>query len=264
MTGKINFRNKTIHYSDKGKGSVVVLLHGFLESGAIWNKFSIMLLHKLRVIAIDLPGHGQSGCIAPTHSMDMMAEAVNIVLKGLRIRKCIMVGHSMGGYVTMAFAEKYPSKLKGIVLFHSQAGADTPEAQANRERTIRIVENDSVGFIQNFIQEIFAPENVKRLSIEIARLKETALQTPNEGIIAVLRGMKERPDRRRALANFNKPVLFIIGKQDAKIPMQVILEQVSLPAHSEMLLLDHVGHAGMIEESARTAEAVRDFVRRLT
>ena len=264
MTGTIKFRKKIIHYSVQGKGEVIVLLHGFLESMAVWNKFTEKLLQEFKVISIDLPGHGMSDCLAPTHSMDLMAESVNSVLKELQVRKCTMVGHSMGGYVTMAFSEKFPSKLKGIVLFHSQAGEDSLEAKNNRDRTIHIVEKDSTVFILNFIPEIFAPENVKKFSAEIAGLKELALQTPKESIIAVLKGMKERPDRRSVLSNFNKPVLFIIGKQDSKIPMKLILEQVSLPHHSEVLLLDHVGHAGMIEEVATTTEIVKDFVRRIT
>jgi pimeloyl-ACP methyl ester carboxylesterase len=255
----LSFKGKKIYFQETGSGPAIVLLHGFLESGAIWKNFARRLSKSFKVVVIDLPGHGDSESLGPAHSMDEMAEAVNQVLKSLKIGKCLMVGHSMGGYVTLAYAEKYPRMLKGFVLFHSQAAADSPEAMANRERTIALVEKDHHGFIKNFIPDLFYPGNVLKYAGKIEALKDLADKTSKNGIIAAIRGMKTRPDRQQVLLNSKVPVLFIIGKNDTRIPVGVIIPQTLLPEHCEVLLLDHVGHMGFIEAPVKTFKALQGF-----
>ncbi len=263
MKSYINFRGKKIYCQSTGKGPAVVLLHGFLESGEVWKSFSRRLGESFRVISIDLPGHGNSDNIGNLHTIDEMAEAVRQVLKSLEIPGCLMVGHSMGGYVALAFAEKYPRLLKGFVLFHSQAAADSPESRMNRDRTIALVQKDHHSFIKNFIPDLFDAGNVKKFGKEIEALKALADKTPEEGIIAALEGMKNRPDRQHVLMNAKVPVMFIIGKNDTRIPMEVIIPQTLLPEHSETLILDHVGHMGFIEASGKTFAAVKSFAERV-
>jgi pimeloyl-ACP methyl ester carboxylesterase len=255
--------NSLLHYCISGKGHTIVLLHGFLESHQIWKSFARRLSESFRIITIDLPGHGLSESTGPVNSMDMMAEGVHAVLKSLNVSSCLMVGHSMGGYVTLAFAEKYPRKLKGLVLFHSQAAADSAETMKVRERTIALVKKDHHGYIKNFIPDLFDPANVKKFAKEIENLKNLAQQTSKEGIIAALEGMKTRPDRQHVLAQAKVPVMFIIGKNDSRVPMEVVIPQTLLPEHSEMLLLDHVGHMGFIEASASTFKVLRGFAGRV-
>lgn len=259
----LDFRGKRIFVQVTGKGPAIVFLHGFLESHEVWKNYARKLSDAFRVVAIDLPGHGQSDIMPGPHAMDLMAEAVNHVLKTLDIPSCLMVGHSMGGYITLAFAEKYPKKVKGFVLFHSQALADSPEVRANRDRTIALVKKDHHTFIKNFIPDLFDPVNIRKYSQEIAWLKALADQTPKEGIVVALEGMKDRPDRQHVLAQAKVPVLFIIGKNDDRLPMQVILPQTTLPEHSETLLLDNVGHMGFIEASGKTFGVVRGFAERV-
>lgn len=258
-TGKKNL----LHYSISGKGPTIVLLHGFLESGEVWKSFTRRLSQSFQVITIDLPGHGLSENPGPVNTMDDMAEAVRYVLKSLHVTASLMVGHSMGGYVTLAYAEKFPRTLKGFVLFHSQAGADSAEARINRGRTIALVQKDHHGFIKNFIPDLFDPGNVKKFGKEIENLKTLADKTPKEGIIAALEGMKIRPDRQHVLLNAKVPVLFIIGKNDKRIPMEAVIPQTLLPEHSEALMLDHVGHMGFIEASGKTFAAIKGFADRI-
>lgn len=258
-----SIKKNLLHHSISGKGPAIVLLHGFLESVDIWKSFARRLNNSFRVICIDLPGHGLSDNPGPVSSMDDMAEAVHIVLKSLNIKTCVMVGHSMGGYVTLAYAEKYPRTIRGFVLFHSQAAADNAEARTNRERTIKLVDKDHHGFIKNFIPDLFDHSNVKKCSKEIENLKTLADKTPKEGIIAALEGMKIRPDRQHVLMNSKVPVLFIIGKNDRRIPAEIVIPQILLPMHSEMLLLDHVGHMGFIEAPGKTFDAVKGFAERI-
>jgi pimeloyl-ACP methyl ester carboxylesterase len=240
-----------------------VLLHGFLGSGEIWKNFSRRLKESFKVISIDLPGHGKSDVPASVNSLDTMAEAVRHVLKSLEINSCLMAGHSMGGYVTLAFADMYPRLLKGFVLFHSHAAADSPEASANRDRTVALVQKDHHGFIKNFIPDLFHSRNVSKFQEEIEKLKLLAGATPKEGIVAALQAMKIRPDRQHVLLNSNVPVLFIIGKHDKRIPMELIIPQTLLPAHSEVLMLDQVGHMGFVEASVATCDAIRSFAERM-
>lgn len=256
------FRGKNIHFQVSGKGPAIVLLHGFLESGMMWKNFVRRLSSSYTVITIDLPGHGKSEVLSTIHTMDEMAEAVHWVLKSHNISKCLMAGHSMGGYVTLAFAEKYPRMLKGFILFHSHAAADSPEVLLYRERTIKLVQKDHLGFIRNFIPDLFDPENVSRYEKEIQTLGEMALKTPKEGIIAALEGIKNRPDRQHVLINSSVPVLFIIGKNDHRIPAELTFPQTYLPAHSEVMLLDHIGHMGFIEAADKTISLIKSFAGR--
>jgi pimeloyl-ACP methyl ester carboxylesterase len=263
MAASKSVGKKLLHYSISGKGPAIVLLHGFLESCEVWKNFVRRLSPDFQVITIDLPGHGKNKSAGDFITMDVMAEEVHQVLKSLNLSGCVMVGHSMGGYVALAYAEKYPKTLKGFILFHSQAGADSPETAANRERTIALVEKDHHSFIKNFIPGLFDPENVTKLKKEIGFLQKLADNTSKEGIIAAIRGMKSRPDRQHVLLNAKVPVLFIIGKNDKIIPMELLIPQTLLPAHSEVLLLDHVGHMGFIEASGKTFDALKGFAQRI-
>ncbi|MBN1339311.1 MAG: alpha/beta fold hydrolase, partial [Bacteroidales bacterium] len=139
MNGHLAFNRGKIHYSDTGTGPAIVLLHGFLESLEIWDDFTKELSKEFRIIAIDLPGFGKSSDVAEVHTMEMMAKAVYEVLSHLNTGQVVITGHSMGGYAALAFAASHPEKMKGLVIFHSHAAADSEEARINRDRAIRAV-----------------------------------------------------------------------------------------------------------------------------
>jgi len=254
---------KKINYEIEGTGDTIVLLHGFLESLEIWDYYSENLSKEYRVVRIDLPGHGKSDVINSVHTMELMAEAVKTVLDKEGVNKCIMAGHSMGGYTTLAFAEQYPEYLKGLVLFHSAAHADSEEVKKNRDRMVKLVEQDRLGFINNFIPGLFAPDNIKRFSKEIDNLKNSAAQTSKKAIVAALKGMKERTEKISLLKNITIPVIYIIGKEDSRIPTDVALKQAALPNRCSVLLLGDVGHMGYIEAKDETLKALKCFANQL-
>jgi pimeloyl-ACP methyl ester carboxylesterase len=258
----IQFNTKKIFYTDKGKGRTIVLLHGFTESHKIWNYFTKVLSDEFHVVTIDLPGHGKSECIAEVHTMELLSEVVHAVLKKAGIKRCIMIGHSMGGYVTLAFAREYPKKLKGFCIFHSHCFADSPEDRENRNRTIELVRNDKFRFITNFIPNLFPEEVQKKFAKEIGQLVKEAEKMSKEGIIAALEGMKLRMDQTSLLTHTKLPVLFILGLKDSKAPIPKLWEMISLPAHSESLILRDVGHMGYIESPKVTLNAIRQFVQK--
>jgi len=262
MEKVIPFDKGELCYTIEGEGPVVVLLHGFLEDHNIWNTIAKKLSLKNKVITIDLPGFGKSSVFNDIHSMQFMANTVYYVLIEENIDSCVMVGHSMGGYVTLAFAELYPKKVTGIILFHSHAGADDEESKKNRDRTINIVQSDRLGYINSFIQLMFAEKNVKHFEDEIDHLKDRATKTTREGIIAALAGMRDRQDRIGFLKKAEIPVFFIIGKKDSRIPFKKVIAQLEAPQNCEALIIDDVGHLGFIEAEELTYSALEHFVER--
>ncbi len=260
MKQTINFKSEKIHFSDQGSGRAVVLLHGFLESLEMWDHFTKELSKDFRVITIDLPGHGKSNVFNGDLTMSVMAKWVKAVLDHLDLKKCVMAGHSMGGYVSLEFAYQFPDMIDGFSLFHSHASADTEEAKENRRRTINIVKLDKAGFIKEFIPDLFAEENDEKFADEIAALQKSAAKTPPQAIIAALEAMRDRSGKIELLLNTNVPVLFIAGKEDKRIPVQNVLAQAILPAHAEVLILGNVGHMGFIEARGKTLEMLRCFI----
>lgn len=262
MKKHISFEDGYLNYVVKGEGPAVVLLHGFLEDHSIWNKFADKLSEKYKVVAIDLPGFGNSSVFKEGNSLAFMANAVYYILLEENINDCIMVGHSMGGYVTLSFAKHYPDKLNGIVLFHSQAAADDEEGKHNRDRTINVINKDHLGFIHSFVPSLFAEENVEKYETEIEQLMSISSQTDKEGIVAALEAMRDRPGYLGVLSEIDIPVFFIIGKRDSRISVHSMMEQLTLPHNCEALILDGVGHMGFIEAENITYLAIEHFVER--
>ena len=211
-----------VHVCDSEKGDrCAVLLHGYLESMLVWDDFVPYLYKQVRVITLDLPGHGISVVKGPVHTMEYLADVVKDTLDALGIARCTLVGHSMGGYVALAFCEKYPERLDGVVLLSSTPDADTDEKKENRLREIKLVEAGKKDALARVAPEAgFAPENRPRMRDEIEDLVEQVFVTEDEGIAALLRGMIERPDRNEMLRRSAVRQLFIFGKHDGYIPLE--------------------------------------------
>ena len=222
----IHFKNTIISYTDEGKGTAIIFLHGFLENKKMWNAFIPEFSKKYRVITIDLLGHGESESLGYVHSMEDNADVAHTVLAELRLRKAIFVGHSMGGYVALAFAELYPEFIKGLVLLNSTSRADSYEKKANRDRAILAVKQNHTTFVRLSIANLFSEDNRERLAAEIEYVKEEALKTPLQGIVASLEGMKIRKDREVLLHFSAYPILLILGKKDPVLNYEESLEQI--------------------------------------
>ncbi|PVY44007.1 alpha/beta fold hydrolase [Pontibacter virosus] len=252
-------KNKTT-YTSAGSGDPIVFLHGFCESKEVWTDFSKPLQQKFSTIALDLPGFGDNAQGIADYSMEGMAVYVKSKLDELGIKKCILVGHSMGGYVGMAFAEKYASMLSGLCLFHSSALPDTDEKKDNRNKTIEFVEKHGVEkFMQSFIEPLFYSENRDRLQKEIALMKEIGTSTPKASVTGGLAAMRDRNDRTNVLKAVKFPVLFIFGKEDGAVPLDKALEQCHLPDNSMVYFLGKTGHMGMFERTYETRKALEKF-----
>lgn len=263
MTEKITFRNTEISYSKEGNGPAVILVHGFPESSAIWDDFSKELAKEFTVISPDLPGHGASGLPKGLSSVEEYADAVHTVAQYAGVKKCTLIGHSMGGYITMAFAKKFKEEnlLNGIGLFHSTVFADSDEKKVNRNRAIEVVKNDRTGFIADLVPGLFAKENVARFSDEIGALKKIAQQCTQESLIGSLSAMRDRSDSSDFAKETEVPFLFIMGKKDNSVPFDKNFPMLSFPKKSFALLLENVAHMGFIEARAETLFEIQSFVR---
>lgn len=262
MTGKVDFRGDKIAYYDQGKGRAVVLIHGFLASGEIWAHIAQKLQRSFRVIRIDLPGHGKSPSFGYVHSMELMARAVKAVLDHLRLRRYVLVGHSMGGYVALAFAEMFAENVKGLCLFQSTAYADTAEKKRDRDRAVSLVRKNRRVYTNATIRSLFAPANREYVGEEIAFAARIAHEATRQGIVAALRGMRDRPARDVVLALGTYPVMMIVGAMDTVVPPAQLIEQARAIGRCELLVLEHDGHFGFLESPVRSFRALRKFVHR--
>lgn len=258
---QIQFKNTAISYTDTGKGTAVVLLHGFLENQQIWNNYITNFAKKNRVITIDLLGHGETECLGYVHAMEDHANVVHAVLSKLHIRKAIFVGHSMGGYVALAFAELFPDHVKGLVLLNSTSRADSEERKINRDRAIKAVKQSFVNFISLSIANLFSEENRERLKDNIELVKREALKTPLQGIVASLEGMKIRQDREVLLHFSPYPILLILGKKDSVLNYEETKEQIENT--KVQLVTFHDGHMSHIENEAELTQILLAFFKKI-
>lgn len=264
MDGTVKLKDADLHYRDEGNGDAVVLLHGYLESMDIWGSFKVELTRYYRVITIDLPGHGKSETVCEKHTMEVMADAVEVVLNHLGIGLAVIIGHSMGGYVTLAFAEIFPEKTAGFVLFHSHGFPDSDEKKANRNREIELVESGKkMQILKINIPRSFANENLKRFSKEVKRSGEIALSTTENGIVCALKGMKTRPDRRKVIMQSAVPVLIIAGRKDNYIPFGMYEQHFNLKPGTDVLILENSGHMGFIEEKEKSLDGILRFLKKI-
>ena len=261
---KTTFQGKNIAAFQTGEGNgknPIVLLHGFCEDSRMWDEWLPLLPSHYSYICIDLPGFGQSELLEKT-TVDNMAEAVAAVLEKLKINKCNLVGHSMGGYVACAFAEKHGDQLTSLCMFHSHPFADSEEKKDGRLKAVEFIyKNGHILFVRQLIPKLFAYDYSKGYQAEVNRLIYHATQYQPESIIASLHAMRQRPDRSEVLKNVKCPVQFFIGKMDAAVPYDLSLAQTHLPDTADIQIYDDVGHMGMFKTPRRTAKAFKKFLK---
>lgn len=263
MTEKFIMAGQTaLHVCDSEKGDkCVVLLHGYLESLLVWDDFAPYLYKQVRVVTLDLPGHGISVITGEVHTMEYLADTVAEALRSLGIARCTLVGHSMGGYVALAFCERHAEMLEGLVLLSSTPNADTEEKASNRRREIALVKAGKKDMLAHIAPEAgFAEQNRSRMREYIEDLTEQVFITEDEGIVALLNGMTERKDQNQMLLTTPVPVLFILGRKDPYIPAEAAEQMIAAHPEAQVIWLEESGHMGFLEEPEQTAEAILGFV----
>ena len=259
----IKYSDSTIFYRITGKGKPVVLIHGFGEDGNIWDKQVDFLQNQFQLIVPDLPGSGKSGVISSQSAVGMeeYAEIIKAILVEEKIEKSTMLGHSLGGYITLAFAEKYPDMLSSFGLVHSTAFADSEEKKAARLKSIEFIKKyGAYDFLRTTIPGLFSKQWSQDHLPEIETLVEKGKNFSSEALIQYYQAMINRPDRTAVLKNFSKPILFIIGEQDNAVPFAQSMQQCYLPVQSHIHILRNSAHMGMLEETAATNNFLLGFL----
>lgn len=243
----------------QGEGAPLILLHGFCGSSGYWDDVIPLLASGRRVIAPDLRGHGQSS--APeggAYPMEAFADDIAGLLEHLRIERAIVLGHSLGGYITLAFAERHADKLAGFGLIHSTAYPDDEKGKAGRlkgQQTIR--EEGLPVFLDGLIPRLFAPEHLEAMPGAVRKAMEIGLETNPAGAVSMLEGMRLRPERNRVLEQANVPVLLVAGKKD-----QIVAPERTFSASGSRIAqhtIPTAGHMSMMEAPEQLADIVRGF-----
>ncbi len=260
------FFGSSVAYRITGKGFPVILLHGFAEDGHIWDLQIPALEKYFTVIVPDLPGSGhstlQTGTGVPEVSpgtIEFYRDAVAGLLQVEGLEEGILLGHSMGGYITLAFAEKYPAKLRAFGLVNSTAFSDSAEKKLQRSKGIKfITEYGTYPFLKNSTPGLFAPRFKQEHPDRIAELIENGKKIPPGVLVSYYEAMLNRPERTGVLIT-RKPVLFIIGEADTAAPAEDLLKQVTLPFIAYIHILRGVGHMSMWEATAQLNNCLIGF-----
>ncbi|RYU78864.1 alpha/beta fold hydrolase [Hymenobacter persicinus] len=235
----------------------LVFLHGFAESREIWSELLPGLPEHYRVLNLNLLGHGTNIHDVRDYSMEAQARYVADKLQAAGVGKALLVGHSMGGYVALAFAERWPERVAGLALINSSAYADSEEKKANREKNVAFVERHGVEkFMESFIRPLFAPAHRESMGRQREFLEEIGKATPAETIIGGMRAMAARPDRTNVLRTAKFPVLLVAGKDDVAVPLEQSVAQAPLAPVAHALFLADVGHLAYFEEPELTRRAI--------
>jgi pimeloyl-ACP methyl ester carboxylesterase len=261
-----NHTTADVSYLTEGEGTPLVLLHGFAEHAIIWNEQINFLKQHCKLIVPDLPGSGASKFrkenVTGADTIEFYADVIYALLQHESIDSCIMLGHSMGGYITLAFAEKYSSVLKGFGLVHSTAYADSDEKKQNRLKGIGMMEEyGGYAFIKTTTPNLFAAPFKAAHPQRIEALVEQGKSFEVKALQQYYTAMMNRPDRTQVLKNSEVPVLFVMGTDDVAAPMNDVLKQTHLPKISFIHVLEQTGHVGMWENADKVNDAILEFLR---
>ncbi|TQR12556.1 alpha/beta hydrolase [Psychrobacillus lasiicapitis] len=254
----IQINQVDVAYREEGKGEPILLVHGFCGSSDYWRNLIHELAQTYRVIALDLPGHGDSSVQENINEIDQYATFIRDFLDELKIDQVTMFGHSLGGYITLAFAEMYSDRLKGFSLIHSTAFPDSEEAKKGRDASADKIETEGMeGFIEGLVPKLFSPKHLDRHHKEITEVKNIGYSTSPAGAKSALIAMKNRIDRRKVIQTTNLPVLLIAGEEDQLIPPDKVF--TAKGQHIKQILLKNVGHMSMYEAPEELIQEIMGF-----
>lgn len=253
----------SLHFFEKGQGQPVVLIHGFCEISEMWSDFAEALSTGFNVICPDLPGCGRSPLSLRNTSLEEVAVTLEEWMEENNIQNPIVIGHSLGGYVTLALLELMGNKLKAVGLFHSTAFADDEEKKGMRDRTVIFLKKHGVDtFVTSFVPPLIPEHKRDNFQVEIAEAIDQAKRSTLDGLIAYTEAMRDRKDRFEVLENFSGLKLMIAGTLDGAVKIDASC------AHKEAVTeyheLEGVGHLGMIEQKNECIEILRGFCEKVT
>jgi pimeloyl-ACP methyl ester carboxylesterase len=267
MEKSYQHKSTEIFYQDIGHGAPVLLLHGFGEDSRVWHHQVDFLKDYCRLIIPNLPGSGKTidnGNPLIASSIEEMAETIFALMVFISTKPFIVLGHSMGGYITLAIAEKHAEKLTGFGLIHSTAFADSDEKKATRHKGISFIQkNGAYSFLQTATPGLFTEGYKNEHADKVEELIEQGKNFASQSLVSYYEAMIARPDRTSVLKQSKVPVLFIVGKDDKAVPMEDALQQVPLPNVSYVHILKNSAHMGMWEETGLMNQYLLEFIQQI-
>jgi pimeloyl-ACP methyl ester carboxylesterase len=249
---KVNVNGIQLAYERRGKGTPLVLLHGFPLDHHLWDAVLPLLEDTFDLILPDLRGFGESSTVDSFYAMEDYASDIAGLLDGLGIRKAAIAGHSMGGYVALAFARLFPERVRGLALVSSQVLADAPERKEGRYKSAAEVAEHGIGSVVEAMTPKFTSD--KKLQ---AFARQSMEQQQPAAYIGALKAMAERVDSTALLASFLFPVVLIHGDADALIPVDRAREVKAALPQAHLVEISGAGHMPMMEDREKTAQALK-------
>jgi pimeloyl-ACP methyl ester carboxylesterase len=254
----------SVEYDDVGSGVPVVLLHAFPLSRAMWRPQREGLADAARIITPDLRGFGGTDPFRDTPSLERMADDTAELIDHLKFDKVVLGGLSMGGYVALAFARKYASRLRGLVLADTRSEADSPEAKANRDKTIAFAgAHSALEVLEQLLPKLLSDTTRReKRAVETEVREIAAAQTP-AAVVAALQALRDRADSTAALSTIAVPTLVIVGNDDALTPPALAQSIAAKLPHAHLVEISDAGHLANLEAPAAFNHAVRNYLRSL-
>ena len=253
-----NLKENGLFYTDHGEGETCVLLHGFLENNGFWASVIDALRNQYRFIVIDLPGHGESDVLEKGAQMTDYAHAVKKTLDALHIDKVNLIGHSMGGYVGLAFAKAFPSQTIGLLLLNSSPKPDTAERIENRKHGITVAEKNYPAIVRMSVANLFTKAYRSGHGDEIAEAQGEALKTPLEGYIAGQNAMMRRPDLTKFWKRADFKRMMILGEDDTLIDAGAMRSEFQ--DNDVKIITIFGGHISLMENPSGVIAGIKEFL----
>jgi pimeloyl-ACP methyl ester carboxylesterase len=257
MASILRYKAGKINYEITGKGFPVVLIHGYLENLTIWSLLIPLLKSQFQFISIDLPGHGKSDFFK-LKNIDSLADAVDAVVAKLQLEKFHIIGHSMGGYVALAYFEKHKAKCSKICLFHSTASADSQPKKIDRDRAIKAIKIAFDKYVYLITPNLFSKSTFVFMKNEMIEFIQIAKQTNPNGAIEAIKAMKNRPNREYLVAKYPERFYYLLGEFDQLLPLEKMDAELADKPDVKFNYLENTGHLGLLECPSKVAEFLND------
>lgn len=240
-----------------GEGKPLLLIHGFLEKGDMW-EFLLPRLEGRTVIIPDLPGHGESDLLEEDATLELYASVCLDILDQVNEGPVDIIGHSMGGYIACAIAELEPERVASLVLMNSTARADDPEKKKARDRAMEVVQQDKKKYNRGMISGLFA-EGKQEFADVIDRLVYEANEMSEAAIVSALAAMRDRKDSVKMLSERTFPLAYLLGDKDARLPIDTMEEECDQIQPDEVCILEGIGHMSQFEAPKVSADFIEHW-----
>ncbi len=258
----LNLNHASLNVFDQGRGPVILMVHGFPLTHAMWEFQIEALKENYRVLAPDLRGFGKSSHTRGTMDMRKFADDLAEVLDALEISEPVtFCGLSMGGYIAWQFVKHHANRLDKLILCDTKASADDEDAEKNRHKLAdSVLEYGADVVAQAMPKKLFAKSTLQNQSDIVSQCKEMMLEAHPEGIAAALRGMAERPDMREFLPNISLPTLVIVGEEDQITTTHEMRAMAEMIPQATFLEVPNAGHMAPMENPEPVNQAIKKFL----